>query len=52
MPAAVYLDYAATAAIRPEEVADAVYHFLREVGATPGRAGHAPALAAGRIALR
>jgi cysteine desulfurase family protein len=51
-PAAVYLDYAATAAIRPEEVADAVYHFLREVGATPGRAGHAPALAAGRIALR
>ena len=51
-PTAVYLDYAATAAIRPEEVADAVYHFLRDVGATPGRAGHAPALAAGRIALR
>src|SRR5690348_7934522 len=52
MPTAVYLDYAATAAVRPPEVADAVYHFLRDVGATPGRSGHAPALSAGRIALR
>jgi cysteine desulfurase family protein len=52
MPTAVYLDYAATAAVRPPEVADAVYHFLRDVGATPGRSGHAPALSAGRTALR
>jgi cysteine desulfurase family protein len=52
MATPVYLDYAATSAVRPESVADAVYHFLREVGATPGRSGHAPAVAAGRIALR
>jgi cysteine desulfurase family protein len=49
---AVYLDYAATSAVRPPEVAEAVVHFLREVGATPGRSGHAPALEAGRTALR
>ena len=52
MATSVYLDYAATSAVRPEAVADAVYDFLREVGATPGRSGHAPAVAAGRIALR
>jgi cysteine desulfurase family protein len=47
-----YLDYAATAAIRPPEVADAVAGYLREVGATPGRSGHRLAVEAGRIALR
>jgi cysteine desulfurase family protein len=52
MDAPIYLDYAATAAIRPPEVADAVLAYLRDVGATPGRAGHRRAVEAGRIAFR
>ncbi len=47
-----YLDYAATSAIRPECVVTAVRDFLGEVGATPGRGGHALSLEAGRTALR
>lgn len=47
-----YLDYAATSAIRPPEVARAVSRFLLEVGATPGRSGHRLALEAGRVALQ
>lgn len=48
----IYLDYAATAAVRPPEVAAAVTHYLTEIGATPGRSGHRRALEAGRVALR
>lgn len=48
----VYLDYAATAAVRPDVVADAVARFLTSNGATPGRGGHRLAIDAGRIALR
>lgn len=48
----VYLDYAATSAVRPPEVAEAVHAYLRDVGASPGRAGHRRALEAGRVALR
>jgi cysteine desulfurase family protein len=48
----VYLDYAATSAIRPDSVLDAVHRYLRDVGATPGRAGHRRAVEAGRIVLR
>jgi cysteine desulfurase/selenocysteine lyase len=48
----VYLDYAATSAIRPAAVVDAVASYLRDVGATPGRAGHRRALDAGRVAFR
>lgn len=47
-----YLDYAATAAVRPPSVAEAVGSFLRECGATPGRGGHRRALESGRVALR
>jgi cysteine desulfurase/selenocysteine lyase len=47
-----YLDYAATSAIRPQSVGDAVARFLHECGGTPGRGAHAPALEAGRVALR
>jgi cysteine desulfurase / selenocysteine lyase len=47
-----YLDYAATAAIRPEEVVEAVAAYLRDVGATPGRSGHRLAAEAGRVAFR
>lgn len=52
MSEAIYLDYAATAAVRPPVVADAVAAYLRDIGATPGRSGHARALGAGRVALR
>lgn len=48
----VYLDYAATSGVRPEEVIEAVVAYLRDVGATPGRSGHRRAVEAGRIALR
>lgn len=48
----VYLDYAATSAVRPEPVAEAVARYLRDVGATPGRAGHRRAVEAGRVVLR
>lgn len=50
--AAVYLDYAATSAVRPEPVIEAVARYLRDVGATPGRAGHHRAVDAGRVVLR
>jgi len=36
----VYLDNAATSWPKPETVYRAVDHFMREVGATPGRGGH------------
>ncbi len=48
----IYLDYAATSAIRPPEVIEAVAGYLRDIGATPGRSGHGRALDAGRLALR
>jgi cysteine desulfurase / selenocysteine lyase len=48
----VYLDYAATSAIRPHAVAEAVVGYLRDTGATAGRGGHRLALEAGRTALR
>lgn len=47
-----YLDYAATSAVRPAVVSDAVAAFMTDCGATPGRGAHARALEAGRIALR
>ena len=48
----IYLDYAATSAVRPEAVIEAVGRYLRDVGATPGRSGHHLAIEAGRVALR
>jgi cysteine desulfurase/selenocysteine lyase len=47
-----YLDYAATSAVRPPAVAEAVHTFLVQVGATPGRGGHRLAQEAGRTAVR
>lgn len=47
-----YLDFAATSALRPPDVARAMARFLDECGATPGRGGHALAVEAGRVALR
>lgn len=48
----VYLDYAATAAVRPSQVVEAVSAYLSTIGATPGRGGHRLAVEAGRVALR
>lgn len=48
----VYLDYAATSAVRPPAVTDAVARYLACVGASPGRGGHRLAVDASRIALR
>ena len=47
-----YMDYAATSARRPPEVAKAVSEFLLGVGCTPGRGGHSGAMEAARIAFR
>ena len=46
----VYLDNAATSWPKPETVYQAVDHFMREVGATPGRGGHRREEEAQRIA--
>jgi cysteine desulfurase / selenocysteine lyase len=46
-----YLDFAATAAVRPPGVAQAVARYIDEIGATPGRGGHRLSYAAGRVAL-
>ncbi|MEW6199858.1 MAG: aminotransferase class V-fold PLP-dependent enzyme [Planctomycetota bacterium] len=47
----IYLDNAATSWPKPEGVADAMVRFLRDVGANPGRSGHALANAAERVRL-
>jgi cysteine desulfurase / selenocysteine lyase len=47
-----YLDFAATSAVRPPQVADAVHRVLTGVAASPGRGGYAPAVEAGRIAFQ
>jgi cysteine desulfurase family protein len=47
----VYMDHAATSAVRPRAVIDAVVSYLESTGATPGRGGHRLAVEAGRIAL-
>ncbi len=46
-----YLDYAATTAVRPPEVASAMETYLTDLGATPGRGGHRLSVDAGRIVL-
>jgi len=47
----VYLDFAATSAIRPDPVIHAITDYLTRIGATPGRGGHRLAIAAARVAL-
>lgn len=47
-----YLDFAATSALRPPEVADAVHRVLTGVAASPGRGGYAPSIEAGRLTFR
>ncbi|MFH0725748.1 MAG: aminotransferase class V-fold PLP-dependent enzyme [Pseudomonadota bacterium] len=45
----IYLDNAATSFHKPPQVVDAMVHYMRHVGANPGRAGHPLALEAERI---
>jgi len=45
----VYLDNAATSWPKPPGVAEAMTHFVKAVGANPGRAAHRQALESGRI---
>lgn len=47
-----YLDFAATSALRPPAVVEAVSTYLSTCGATPGRGGHRWATQAGRVMLR
>ena len=47
-----YLDFAATAAVRPPPVLSAVSAYLADCGATPGRGGYQRALDAGRMVRR
>jgi cysteine desulfurase family protein len=48
----IYLDNAATSFPKPPEVAAACLEYLEKIGASPGRSGHRPAAAAGRILYR
>jgi cysteine desulfurase/selenocysteine lyase len=45
----IYFDNAATSWPKPPGVAEAMVHFIKEVGANPGRAAHRRAVEAGRI---
>ena len=45
----IYFDNAATSWPKPPGVTEAMVHFLDQVGANPGRAGHRLAIEAGRI---
>ena len=45
----IYLDNAATSWPKPPGVAEAVLHYIQDVGANPGRSGHQLAVEAGRI---
>jgi cysteine desulfurase family protein len=45
----IYFDNAATSWPKPPGVIEAMVHFMREVGANPGRSGHRLSVEAGRI---
>ena len=45
----IYFDNAATSWPKPPGVAEAMVHFIEEVGANPGRAAHRQAIESGRI---
>lgn len=52
MSAIIYFDNAATSWPKPPGVAEAMMHYLSEIGASPGRSGHRMALEAGRLVLK
>lgn len=47
-----YMDFAATSAVRPPEVGQAMLDYMQGCGASAGRGGHRLAVDASRIALR
>jgi len=47
-----YMDFAATSAVRPPQVAEAVHGFLSNIGASPGRGGYSRSVESGRITFR
>jgi len=48
----IYFDNAATSWPKPPGVVEAMAHFMNDIGANPGRAGHRLAVEAGRILYR
>jgi cysteine desulfurase family protein len=48
----IYMDFAATSALRPPEVARAMLDYMSACGASPGRGGHRLAVNASRTAFR
>lgn len=48
----IYMDFAATSALRPPEVARAMSDYMSNCGASPGRGGHRLAVNASRTAFR
>ena len=46
------MDFAATSAVRPPEVAQAMLDYMNSCGASPGRGGHRLAVNASRLAFR
>ena len=48
----IYLDNAATSFPKPPQVQEAMLHYMNEVGANPGRAGHQLSVRASRIVQR
>lgn len=51
-PTTVYMDYAATSALRPAEVCKAMSDYMTGCGGSPGRGGHRLAVEATRVAFR
>ena len=47
----IYFDNAATSFPKPESVADAVIHYMSDIGGNPGRSGHPLSVKAGEIVL-
>jgi len=50
-PSEIYLDNAASSWPKPDETWQAMEHFMRSVGANPGRSGHRLSIEAGRILI-
>jgi cysteine desulfurase family protein len=50
-PSVIYLDNAASSWPKPDETWQAMEHFMRFVGANPGRSGHRLSVEAGRILI-
>jgi len=50
-PSVIYLDNAASSWPKPDETWQSMEHFMRSVGANPGRSGHRLSIEAGRILI-